>query len=77
MWHIALLGRGCCLGENVADERAFALRVGDRKRAHNVDELMSAIVAKRLVEHLERVGFGVMKRPPLGGHSAVGRGFKG
>ena len=31
------------------------------KRVHNADELISAIVAKRLVEHLERSGFVVMK----------------
>jgi hypothetical protein len=34
---------------------------------------MSEIVAKRLVEHLERSGFVVMKKPPLGGHCALGR----
>jgi hypothetical protein len=28
---------------------------------------MSAIVAKRLVEHLERSGFVLLKRPPIGG----------
>ena len=33
-----------------------------RKRVHNADELMSTIVAKRLVEHLERSVFIVMKR---------------
>jgi hypothetical protein len=37
---------------------------------------MADIVAKRLVRYLER-GYVVMKRPPLGGHSAIGRGFKG
>jgi hypothetical protein len=36
---------------------AFALKFDGRKRAHNADELMSEIVAKRLVEHLERSGF--------------------
>ena len=30
-------------------------------------EMMAAIVAKRLVSHLERSGFVVMKRPPLNG----------
>jgi hypothetical protein len=40
---------------------AFALRFQGRKRVHNADELMSAIVAMRLVEHLERSGFIVMK----------------
>jgi hypothetical protein len=38
---------------------------------------MAYIVAKRLVRHLERAGYVVMKRLPLGGHSAIGRGFEG
>lgn len=37
---------------------------------------MAAIVAKRLVEHLERSGFFVMKRPPIPGHSTLGRGHR-
>jgi len=35
---------------------------------------MAAIVAKRLVEDLERSGFVVMKKPPIGGGAAIGRG---
>ena len=27
-------------------------------RVHNADEIMAEIVAKRLIEHLERAGFG-------------------
>jgi hypothetical protein len=46
---------------------AFALRFHGRKRVHNADEIMPEIVAKRLVEHLERAGFVVMKRAPIGG----------
>jgi hypothetical protein len=38
---------------------------------------MADIVAKRLVEHLERSGFVVMKKPPIGGAAALGRGFEG
>jgi hypothetical protein len=38
---------------------------------------MSAIVAKRLLEQLERSGFVVMKRPPIGRGAAIGRGFEG
>jgi hypothetical protein len=38
---------------------------------------MADIVAKRLVRHLERARFVVVKKPPLGGHSALGRGFEG
>jgi hypothetical protein len=36
---------------------------------------MAEIVAKRLVAHLERAGYVVMKKPPRGGHSGIARGF--
>jgi hypothetical protein len=61
--------------DEVADALAFALRFQGRKRVHNADELMSEIVAKRLVEHLERSGFVVMKKPPIDGGAALGRGY--
>jgi hypothetical protein len=35
---------------------------------------LSLIVAKRLVKHLERSGIVVMKKPPIGGSAALGRG---
>jgi hypothetical protein len=38
---------------------------------------MAEIVAKRLVEHLERAGFVVMQRAPAVGGSAIARGFEG
>jgi hypothetical protein len=38
---------------------------------------MAEIVTKRLVEHLERTGFVVMKRPTDVGAAALGRGFEG
>ncbi len=60
--------------EDLASALAFALRFHGRKRTHNADEIMAEIVAKRLVEHLERAGFVVMKRPPIGGGGALGRG---
>ena len=44
---------------------------------HNADEVMSEIVAKRLVGHLERAGFVVLKKPPIGGGAALGRGYEG
>ena len=50
---------------DVADALAFALRFQGRKRVHNADEFMSVIVAVRLVEHLERSGFVIMKKPAL------------
>jgi hypothetical protein len=61
--------------EDIAAALAFALRYSGRKRVHNADEIVSEIVAKRLVEHLERSGFVVMKKPPIGGGAALGRGF--
>ena len=62
--------------EDLAAAIAFALRYAGRKRVHNADEIMSEIVAKRLVEHLQRDGFFVMRRAtdPFGG-AALGRGF--
>jgi hypothetical protein len=52
---------------DLADALAFALRFDGRKRKHDAAERMARIVAKRLVEHLERSGFVVMKKPPIGG----------
>jgi hypothetical protein len=60
---------------DLAAALAFALRYAGRKRVHNADEIMAEIVAKRLVEHLQRSGFVVMKRPPEIGGAALGRGF--
>ena len=60
---------------DLADALAYALRYQGRKRVHNADEIMAEIVAKRLVEHLERAGFVVMKNPPDAGGAALGRGF--
>jgi hypothetical protein len=61
---------------DLASAFAFALRFHGRKRVHNADEIMAEIVAKLLVEHLERAGFVVMKRPPVGGGAALGREFE-
>ena len=63
--------------DDLADALAFALRYSGRKRTHHAGEMMAAIVAKRLVEHLERSGFVVMKKPPIGGGAAIGRGADG
>jgi hypothetical protein len=60
--------------DDLADALAFALRFDGRKRKHDAGEMMAAIVAKRLVEHLERSGFVVMKRPPIGGSAPPYRG---
>ena len=60
---------------DLASALAFALRYQGRKRVHDADEIMAEIVAKRLVEHLERSRFVVMKRPPEAGAAALARGF--
>jgi hypothetical protein len=62
---------------DLAAALAYALRYQGRKRVHNADEIMAEIVARRLVEHLERAGFVVMKRPAEIGAAALGRGFEG
>ena len=61
---------------DLAAALAFALRYQGRKRVH-ADEIMAEIVAARLVDHLERAGFVVMKRPAGVGAAALGRGFEG
>ena len=62
---------------DLADVLAFALRFAGRKRVHNADEVMAEIVANRLVEHLERAGFVVMRKPAEIGAARLGRGFEG
>ena len=62
---------------DLAATLAFELRFYGRKRVHNADEIMAEIVAKRLVEHLARAGFVVLRRPAETGAAALGRGFEG
>jgi hypothetical protein len=57
--------------EDLAAALAFALKFEGRKRWHDADAFMADIVAKRLVRHLERAGYVVKKRPPLGGQGAA------
>jgi hypothetical protein len=51
---------------------SFAQRFNGRKRVHDGDETMALITAARLVEHLERSGYVIVRRPPLGQHGAGG-----
>jgi hypothetical protein len=50
--------------EDLRDALAFALRYDGRKRVHHPDSMMAQITAERLVEHLQRSGFVVLKKPP-------------
>jgi hypothetical protein len=51
-----------------------ALTIAPQRRGHDADEIMAAIVARRLAEHLARAGFFVMRKPPAVG--ALGRGYE-
>lgn len=62
--------------DDLADALAFALRFHGRKRKHDAGEFLAKILARRLVEHLDRAGFVVMKKPPAVGASTLGRGFE-
>ena len=55
--------------DELAAALAFALLFDGRKRLHLADEVIAKIAARRQVEHLERAGFVVMKRPPTAGRS--------
>jgi hypothetical protein len=50
--------------EEITETLSFALRYEGRRRVRTVDDAMARITAERLVEHLERDGFVLMKRPP-------------
>lgn len=54
--------------DEIASALSFALLFNGRRRAHGGDTLMADIVAKRLVEHLERCGFVLMKKEPEAAH---------
>jgi len=58
--------------QEIAETIAFALRYSGRKRVNDASEMMAFLVARRLVEHLARSGFVVMKRPPTSGAAALG-----
>ena len=48
----------------VAETLSFALRHDGGRRVHHADDAMARITTQRLVEHLERSGFVLMRRPP-------------
>jgi hypothetical protein len=56
---------------DLADSVAFALKFEGRKRVHDADTFMATIVAQRIVRHLERCGFVVLKKPPVGGSALL------
>jgi hypothetical protein len=48
---------------SASDDHAL-VRYDGRKQVHQGDEFMAKITAERLVRHLERSGFVLMKKPP-------------
>ena len=54
--------------EDVANSISFALLWSrGRKRVHDSEAMTAALAADRIVQHLERSGFVILKRPPIGG----------
>ena len=50
---------------DVADALAYALRYDGRRRVHHADDAMARITAERLIRHLERAGFVLMRSEPV------------
>jgi hypothetical protein len=60
---------------DLAQTLSFALRFEGKRRYTDTERFAADIIADRLVRHLDRAGYVVMKKPPLGGHDQVARGF--
>ena len=65
------LGLRPASAQEMQESLSFALRFAGRKRVHHADDAMARITAERLVQHLERSGFVLMKRPPAAPQSAA------
>jgi hypothetical protein len=57
--------------EEVKEALSFALRFDGRKRHHRADLFMADFAAEKLVEHLQRAGFVVRKKPSAPLHYGV------
>jgi hypothetical protein len=60
--------------EDLESVLIYALRYHGRKRTHTGDEFMARLTAERLVEHLDRCGFVVMRKPAALPHSIGAKG---
>ena len=58
--------------QEIEESLCFALRFAGRKRVHHADEVMARITAERLVQHLERSGYVLMKKPGRAAPSTSG-----
>ena len=55
---------------------SFALRYAGKRRVHMADDVMARVTAERLVQHLERSGYVLMKRPAASASVLHGPGGK-
>ena len=62
--------------DEVAETLSFALRYEGRRRVHHADDVMARITAERLVEHLRRSGFVLMRLPPARPASTPGTALR-
>jgi hypothetical protein len=58
--------------EEIEQSLSFALRYDGRKRVRHADDAMARITAERLVAHLLRSGYVLMKRPDATAPSTSG-----
>jgi hypothetical protein len=56
---------------DIAESIAFSLLFSGKKRVHDTDRLTASVAAQRIVRHLEKCGFVVMKRPTIGGSAPL------
>jgi hypothetical protein len=56
---------------DIAESISFALLYSGRKRVHDSDRMTASIAAQRIVRHLKKCGFVLMKRPPIGGSAPL------
>ena len=58
--------------QEIEESLSFALRFDGRKRVRHADDVMARITAERLVQHLERSGYVILKKPGRTGPSTSG-----
>jgi len=56
----------------IEETLSYALRYAGRKRVHTADDVMARVTAERLVRHLERSGYVLMRRPTTPAPSTSG-----
>ena len=58
--------------DNDTHSLSFALRYAGRKRVHSADDVMARVTAEQLVQHLQRCGYVLMRKPPPSAPSTSG-----